>query len=322
MACGPGRARTFSFEFPQAVAPVRPDDGGVISKRNIGIITRELRDLARVTPLTAGVLATAVACNVAPPPRHDSAQRPSAAAALLNDSSIANGDMQWAKLALQVPGGFAGIYLGDDGKPVLLLTHPEKKHAAIAALATRQFVYLPPGAELRNATVKRARWDFAQLYDWSQQLMAIVGRAAPSTLDIDEVHNRIAVTVPPENLKRFREDLNKLSLPRGLVSVGLYSPICVDILMPAVRVWVKDAQTLEFITRGARLRIRSEGFDETVADPTHLPGLPLEGGVEKTGTFDLTVSKTGYRDWEKKEVTVESDGCHPVTVELMALLSR
>jgi hypothetical protein len=276
-------------------------------------------------------IATGIACNVGAPMHSDSAQQPPAAAALLDDSVAAagTGDMKWAKLALEVPGGFAGIYLDDDGKPVLLLTHPEQKDAAIAALANRQLVYLPPGTELRDATVKRARWDFAQLYDWSQYLRndrspSLGADMGASTFDIDEVHNRLAITVAPAGLKAAKASLRKLSLPRGLVSVEPASPICLDTTasVPATRVWVKDSQTQESITPGARLRIRSPGFDETVVGPPDLPEIPLEAGVEKTGTFDLTVSQTGYHNWEKKNVSVAFDGCHPVTVELTALLSR
>jgi hypothetical protein len=137
------------------------------------------------------------------------------------------GDEGWARLALEVPGGFAGIYLDDDGRPVLLLTHPEKKEDAIAALSTRQFVGLPDGTSLRDAIVKRAKWDFAQLYDWAHSRKLRIS-VQVLTSDIDEVHNRLDYGVLQRDVATAKADFKKLSLPAGLVNVHAQTPVILD----------------------------------------------------------------------------------------------
>ena len=148
--------------------------------------------------------------------------------AMLDTSRSARGDAPWAKLALEIPGGFAGFYLGDNGKLVLLLTDPEKKHEAIEALSARQPAVLPPGTDLNDATIKRVRWNFAQLYDWLRYLGSknLGGRVI--TVDLDEVHNRIAFGVLKSDVATVRANIKKLRLPKGLVSVQAQPPIILD----------------------------------------------------------------------------------------------
>jgi hypothetical protein len=48
----------------------------------------------------------------------------------------------------------------------------------------------------------------------------------------------------------------------------------------------------------------------------------LEAGVGKIGVFDIQVRQVGYADWQMSNVLVDSNGCHPNTVEVTALLRR
>ena len=66
-------------------------------------------------------------------------------------------DNQWADLATTVPGGFAGAFYDSAHTPILMLTDPGQASAAKQAL-TGQLGFLP-----QYATVRQARWNFAQL---------------------------------------------------------------------------------------------------------------------------------------------------------------
>ena len=238
---------------------------------------------------------------------------------LPEDTIAKTEDSTWVRLAREVPGGFAGIYLNDHGALVLALTQPEKKLAAIAALSPQ--LALPSGMNLRDAIVERVRWDFAQLYVWSRYVLPkIEGRVVIA--DLAEQHNRIEIGVLQRDTASVNADLKKLSLPIGLVSVEVGGPICLSDIVPAVRVWAKDAKTGESVTPGARLTIRSTDFTETSVGTANFPQGSLEAGVGKTGVFDVVVQQAGYSDWEQKNVTVRFDGCHPVTMEFTALLRR
>lgn len=277
----------------------------------------------RILIVTIAFLVATNGCtNAGAPTNPDLGLGPPAGAALLEDSSMfSSGDIAWARLALEVPGGFAGIYINDDRRPVLRLTQPEKKQAAMAILSTRQVAYLPSGINLSDAIVERAKWDFAQLYDWSRYVTPRIGTGV-IMLDIDEVHNRITMGVLERDRARIAADLTKLSLPTGLVSVQAQTPVCYSDMVPAVRVWAEDLQTRESITSGARLTIRNAGFTETTVGSPNFPQAPLEAGIGKTGVFDVMVQQTGYNDWEQKNVLVKFDGCFPITVELTVVLRR
>jgi len=241
---------------------------------------------------------------------------------LANASAVPNNnDSTWVRLAREVPGGFAGIYL-KHGALVLALTQPEKKLDAIAALTARH-LELPPRVDLRDAIVERVRWNFAQLYDWSRYVFPRVHMKGLVMADLDELHNSVTIGILQQDTASVNADLKKLSLPSGLVRVEAYaSPVCVNDTVSAVRVWAKDLKTGQSVTPGARLTIRSTGFTKTSVGPANLPQAPLEAAVLKAGVFDLLVQQTGYRDWEQKNVAVRFDDCHPIIVELTALLTR
>ena len=123
-------------------------------------------------------------------------------------------DDQWADLAKTVPGGFAGVLYDSAHNPILMLVDPAKAAAAKQALDGR--ISFP----LQQATVRRARWDFAQLVDWFNYLFPRLG--VPVTADKDEALNRIRFSVTSVELRdRVIRALAQLPLPCDLVVVDL-----------------------------------------------------------------------------------------------------
>jgi len=123
-------------------------------------------------------------------------------------------DDRWADLATTVPGGFAGTLYDSAHTPVLMLTRPAEAAAAKRALAGKlQF-------PLQQATVRQARWDFAQLVDWFNYLFPRLG--VPVTADKDEALNRIRFSVTSVELRdRVVSALAQLPVPCDLVVVDL-----------------------------------------------------------------------------------------------------
>ena len=148
---------------------------------------------------------------------------PALAASLPPLTGVWTPDEGWAALARKVPGGFAGI-LYVDNKPVLLLTDPSQAAAAKEALA-REI----PWFDIPGAQVRKARWDFAQLYDWYAYLMIYghVWQTPGMTMgDKDEAINRIRYGVL-DNASRadLVSRLAGLNLPCDLIAIEITGPI-------------------------------------------------------------------------------------------------
>ena len=127
-------------------------------------------------------------------------------------------DDRWANIASTVPGGFAGIYL-DEGKPILALTQPEREAEAKAALAT-----LMPWFDIAGATVRPARWTFAQLFDWYEYL-ASVPKPGLVSADKDELLNRVNYGVrDATSLLALARTLQQLGIPCDLVVIRIEEP--------------------------------------------------------------------------------------------------
>ena len=152
---------------------------------------------------------------------------PPALAATLppRDGAVTIDDI-WAEFARELPGGFAGVlYDTDDGgRPVLMLARPDEAAAATAALAPHL-----PGFPVASATVRRARWDFAQLVNWYTYLMrqpAVWEAGGLAMGDKDEVANRIELGVVDEAARaRLTRALEGLDLPCDLVLVEVTGPL-------------------------------------------------------------------------------------------------
>jgi hypothetical protein len=143
-----------------------------------------------------------------------------------------------ADIAREVPGGFAGYFLDPPAYPpgwdpsradtpaqqaVVRLVRPADRAAALAALVPRLARYHGGTVDLGAARVLPARWDLAQLDDWSRYIGASVGGAIRVRVGgIDEVRNRIFLGVGTEPERQaLRRRLAALGAPCGLVEVAL-----------------------------------------------------------------------------------------------------
>jgi hypothetical protein len=132
-------------------------------------------------------------------------------------------DEHWADLAEKGPGGFAGILL-TQGKPTLMLVHPEQEAAAKA------FLMADPSFgsfDIRGAQVVKARWDFAQLVDWYDYLNGTgIWQLGITMGDKNEAINRIRYGVLDEASRTaLVAKLNALNVPCQLIQVGIESAV-------------------------------------------------------------------------------------------------
>jgi hypothetical protein len=134
-------------------------------------------------------------------------------------------DDHWADLAETVPGGFAGI-LYRDGKPTLMLTHPEQAEAAKRALTADPTFR---GFNIAGAQVEKARWDFAQLVDWYDfftQQTSIWQTPGMVSGDKNEAINRIRFGIQTEaGRQELVSKLSALDVPCDLVRIGIDAPV-------------------------------------------------------------------------------------------------
>jgi hypothetical protein len=132
-------------------------------------------------------------------------------------------DAEWASIAREVPGGFAGLYL-DRGRVVVLLTDTLQKTAALPAVARR----IPRrDLNIEHAQVVQARWSFAQLHDWWAHIASQRRWFEGQTMfDIDEHDNRLVYGFQDStSLRAAEEKIKPLELPCYLVAFVLQEPV-------------------------------------------------------------------------------------------------
>ena len=144
------------------------------------------------------------------------------------EGQVRTRDDRTASLSRQVPGGYGGWYLEYDppltpGGPrrpetqrvVVSLVDTTEREAALRALASER-----PDLNLLRATIRPARWSFAELYDWYGWLLARAVRDGVVTTDINEVENRIVFGVEDAEGRRLLERrLAALGLPCFLIGI-------------------------------------------------------------------------------------------------------
>lgn len=86
----------------------------------------------------------------------------------------------------------------------------------------------------------------------------------------------------------------------------------------AVHITAVDSLSGANATPGSTMVIRDGAYSDSVVAPELAPAMGL--GVERTGTFDVTVRKPGYRTWTKTGVRVDGGECNVKTVSLLARL--
>lgn len=101
------------------------------------------------------------------------------------------------------------------------------------------------------------------------------------------------------------------------------APVCTQEFRPGLAVYVNDSLTKAGSASGASLVVRDGNYKDSVAAPGARPDLntfPLFAAGERAGTYQVTVTKTGYAAWVKSDVRVTANQCHVNTVTLTALL--
>lgn len=102
--------------------------------------------------------------------------------------------------------------------------------------------------------------------------------------------------------------------------------VCTLQYVYGVGVQVKDSVTLAPAAAGATLIVVDPGTgyrDSTsYAVGSGKDQWALTAAGEHAGTYTLTVSKAGYRDWVRTNVVVTKDACHVQPVAFTALLQH
>jgi len=136
------------------------------------------------------------------------------------------------------------------------------------------------------------------------------------------------VRTPATRMRSPRVGLALLLL--GMISCDIVDGrdiYCLDNFVSGLEVRVQDSLTGAPAASGAMLIARDGAYADTAVVP---PGAAnpdtwvLSVAGERPGTYTVTVSKDGYLTWQRTGVVVRMDqyGCHPQTVELVALLQR
>jgi hypothetical protein len=107
-----------------------------------------------------------------------------------------------------------------------------------------------------------------------------------------------------------------IRLPIATLVTGLPTTACSDAPTlcttegrSALSVEVRDARTGEPAAVGARGSIREGAYTDTltVVGPSTMTAMDT---YERAGTYDVTVTKPGYRTWTAEDVRVTADACH------------
>src|SRR5262249_52854169 len=105
----------------------------------------------------------------------------------------------------------------DHGAPTILLVDTTRRAEAIAAINQHGVVGQMLGSNVR---VRKARWDFTQLYDWYRFLTPRIATPGVVSEGIDEAENRLlygVVTIP--DVQELERRLRSLDAPCFLVAI-------------------------------------------------------------------------------------------------------
>ena len=108
----------------------------------------------------------------------------------------------------------------------------------------------------------------------------------------------------------------------NLVSDPANGVVCTRDFRYGLTVHVVDSLTNTSAAAGAKLVIREGTFVDSAT--TVFPGSTdaLVSAGERAGTYTVTVSKAGYKDWVKAGVVITKDECHVIGVSLTAKLQK
>ncbi|MGV3711187.1 MAG: hypothetical protein ACO1Q7_20370 [Gemmatimonas sp.] len=129
-------------------------------------------------------------------------------------------DDEWADATKTMTGGVGGMFI-ENNVPILYLTDPSKKDAAVAQLQASPVA--PFGVNLSTAVARQGRWTFSQLAEWYRLISPALPPPTGTMIgDINEAKNRIEFTVSSASARTVIEaKLQTLSVPCYLVAVKL-----------------------------------------------------------------------------------------------------
>jgi hypothetical protein len=145
------------------------------------------------------------------------------AARAVQPQSMLTSDDVYAQVARSEVPGFAGFFLRDDGTPVIRLVDQRQRGAAERFVA-QEIAAARQSGRLTGAPQRPvfadARYDFAQLKDWSDQLHTLFIRDDVYLMDVDEVENRVFVGVRDETaIAAVRAHAARIGVPGDALHV-------------------------------------------------------------------------------------------------------
>lgn len=103
------------------------------------------------------------------------------------------------------------------------------------------------------------------------------------------------------------------------------SVVCSTIALPALTIEIIDKESGAAISCGAKVTVEDSNFSEQLVNDVAEncdDTLIHHAAYEREGIYDVHVSKTGYLDWSKYNITVTSDLCNVATVAVQVLLEK
>lgn len=124
-------------------------------------------------------------------------------------------DERFAKIAQNVP-GFGGMFLDEQGKLNIYLTDKTRVASAQAEIASVFGNSVPQG----DVRVLRGDFDFTELKNWHDRMLALFDIDGVNLTDISEAKNRLTVGVDDIGLAdQVTQALNRLGIPRAAVNI-------------------------------------------------------------------------------------------------------
>lgn len=100
--------------------------------------------------------------------------------------------------------------------------------------------------------------------------------------------------------------------------------LCTENLVAGVTVEVRDAMTAAPAACAATGEVREGDYVDPLGDFGSCATYPelayLSGAYERAGTYRVSISKPGYKEWVRDGVVVTADACHVRTAFLSANL--
>ena len=101
--------------------------------------------------------------------------------------------------------------------------------------------------------------------------------------------------------------------------------VCTASVDPGIRIEAIDKETGVAMSCGATALLQDGDYSEELENPAGTDCFDtqmLVGAYERSGTYDIKVSKEGYIDWFVNGVEVSSNVCHVNTITLQAYLEK